>query len=267
VARSLALACHPGPVVAVTAISIGYAVSRHRSTHGIVLVGLAVLAGQLSTGWQNDALDADEDRRNLRSSKPIVADSVARSSVAAAAFLAGLACVPLSLASGWKAGTIHLGAVAFALAYNLGLKATIFSALCYAAAFGALPVFVASGAPGSPLGPWWAAAAAAALGIGAHVVNTLPDRAADLASGSLGLPQRLSLRTDALVAGGAFVAASGALSFGPGHLNLLRTLSFALSAAGGLAIAGISARNGRLAFRLCLLLAALDVALLLLAGR
>ena len=31
--------------------------------HGIVLVALAVLAGQLSTGWQNDALDADQDRQ------------------------------------------------------------------------------------------------------------------------------------------------------------------------------------------------------------
>jgi 4-hydroxybenzoate polyprenyltransferase len=254
-------------VVAVTAISIGYALSRHRSPHGIVLVGLAVLSGQLSTGWQNDALDADQDRRNDRRTKPIVADSVARSSVAAAAVLAGAACVPLSLASGWKAGAIHLGAVAFALAYNLKLKATVFSALCYAAAFGALPVFIAGGAPGAPLGPWWAAAAAAALGVGAHVVNTLPDREADLLSGTRGLPQRLSLRTDALLAGGAFVAAAGALSFGPGHLSLVRMVSFALSAAGGLAIAGLSARHGRLAFRLCLVLAALDVALLLLVGR
>jgi 4-hydroxybenzoate polyprenyltransferase len=254
-------------VVAVTAISIGYALSRHRSPHGIVLVGLAVLSGQLSTGWQNDALDADQDRRNDRRTKPIVADSVARSSVAAAAVLAGAACVPLSLASGWKAGAIHLGAVAFALAYNLKLKATVLSALCYAAAFGALPVFIAGGAPGAPLGPWWAAAAAAALGVGAHVVNTLPDREADLLSGTRGLPQRLSLRTDALLAGGAFVAAAGALSFGPGHLSLVRMVSFALSAAGGLAIAGLSARYGRLAFRLCLVLAALDVALLLLVGR
>jgi 4-hydroxybenzoate polyprenyltransferase len=254
-------------VLAVTAISIGYALSLHRSPHGIVLVGLAVLAGQLSTGWQNDALDADEDRRNERRAKPIVAGSVARSSVAAAALIAGAVCVPLSLASGWRAGAIHLGAVAFALAYNLRLKATVLSALCYAAAFGALPVFIACGAPGAPLGPWWAATAAAALGIGAHVVNTLPDREADLASGTLGLPQRMSLRTDALLAGGAFVGAAGALSFGPGHLNLLRSLSFAISAAGGLAVAALSARNGRLAFRLCLLLAALDVALLLVVGR
>jgi 4-hydroxybenzoate polyprenyltransferase len=248
-------------------VSLGYAISRHRSPDGIVLVGLAVLAGQLSTGWQNDALDAEEDRRNGRSTKPIVAGDVSRSGVAIAAVLAAIACIPLSLASGWKAGAIHLAAVAFALVYNLELKATLLSALCYAAAFGALPVFISSGAPGTPLGPWWAAAAAAALGVGAHVINTLPDREADLASGTLGLPQRLSVRTNALVAGTAFVSAAGVLSFGPGHLNLLRILSFVASAAGGLAVAGLSAQNGKLAFRLCLVLAALDVALLLLVGR
>jgi 4-hydroxybenzoate polyprenyltransferase len=261
------LACHPGPVVAVTAVSVGYALSRHRSLHGIVLVGFAVLAGQLSTGWQNDALDSDDDRRNRRSDKPIVAGSVARSGVAVAAVVAGIACIPLSLASGWRAGSIHLLAVAFALAYNLGLKATRLSVLCYAGAFGALPVFVASGARGAPLGPWWAAAAASALGIGAHVINTLPDREADRASGTFGLPQRLSVRTNALFAGVAFVTAAAVLSFGPGHLDLIRILCFLASAAGGVAIAGLSARNGRLAFRLCLVLAALDVAMLLLVGR
>jgi 4-hydroxybenzoate polyprenyltransferase len=254
-------------VVAVTAISAGYALARHRGPQGVAFVGLAVLAGQLSTGWQNDARDAEDDRRNGRSTKPIVAGSISRSAVAAAAVLAGMACVPLSLASGWKAGSIHLLAVAFALAYNLKLKATLLSVLCYAAAFGALPIFIASGAPGTPLGPWWAAAAAALLGVGAHVVNTLPDRDADLASGTLGLPQRLSVHTNALLAGTAFVAAAGVLSFGPGHLDLVKVLSFVASAAGGLAIALLSARDGRLAFRLCLLLAALDVALLLLVGR
>lgn len=254
-------------MVAVTAVSLGYALSRHRSPHGTLLVGLAVLAGQLSTGWQNDALDANDDRGNGRQTKPIVAGDISRSGVAVAAVLAGIACIPLSLASGWRAGSIHIAAVGFALAYNLELKATLLSALCYAAAFGALPVFIAAGSPGAPLGPWWAAAAAAALGVGAHVINTLPDREADLASGTLGLPQRLSVRTDALLAGTAFVTAAGVLSFGPGHLNLFRILSFVASAAGGLAIAGLSARNGKLAFRLCLLLAALDVALLLLVGR
>lgn len=250
-----------------TAVSVSYAVSRHRTLHGIVLVGLAVLAGQLSTGWQNDALDADADRGNARVEKPIVAGAISRTEVTVAAVLAALACIPLSLASGWKAGCIHLLAVAFALAYNLKLKATLFSVLSYAVAFGALPVFIAAGARGAPHGPWWAAAAAAALGIGAHVINTLPDRDADLASGTFGLPQRLSVRANALCAGVAFVGAAGVLSFGPGHLNPARVVCFVICAVAGLAIAVLSARDGRLAFQLCLVLAALDVALLLVLGR
>lgn len=266
-ARALALACHPGPVVAVTCVSIGYALLRHRSAHGVILVGLAVLAGQLSTGWQNDALDADQDRRNGRLGKPIVAGAISRFRVSLAAVLAAVACVPLSLASGWRAGTVHLLAVGFALAYNLKLKASLLSVLCYAVAFGALPVFVASGAPGAPLGPWWAAAAAASLGVGAHVINTVPDRSADLASGTLGLPQRLSVRADSLLAGSAFVAASGMLSFGPSGVDGLRVVSFVATAVGGVAVAGVSTRYGSLAFKLCLVLAALDVTMLLLVGR
>jgi 4-hydroxybenzoate polyprenyltransferase len=196
-----------------------------------------------------------------------VAGLVDRSTVTAAAVLAGAACVPLSLASGWKAGTVHVGAVALALAYNLGLKATTLSVLCYAVSFGALPVFVAKGAPGAPSGPWWAATAAAALGVGAHILNTLPDRVDDLATGTFGLPLRLSVEANARLAGAAFFVAAGVLSFGSGQVDPLRLGAFVCSALCGLAIAVISARDARLAFRLTLVLAVLDVGLLLVVSR
>ena len=232
-----------------------------------MLVGLAVLAGQLSIGWQNDALDADRDRQTDRWSKPIVRGLVARSTVAVWAIAAGLACIPLSLASGWRAGLFHLGAVLLALAYNVKLKATVLSVLCYAASFGALPVFIAMGAPRAPFGPWWASVAAAALGVGAHVINALPDRADDLATGTIGLPLRLSVTANARIAGGAFLAAATVLSFGSGALSPLRVVAFSTSATCGLAIAVISARDARLAFRLSLVLACLDVGLLLVFSR
>ncbi len=41
--------------------------------------------------------------------------------------LAAAACVPLSLASGWRAGVAHLVAVAGGWAYDLGLKRTVWS--------------------------------------------------------------------------------------------------------------------------------------------
>ena len=84
-------------------------------------------------------------------------------------------CVVLSLACGWAAGLVHLGCTAAGWAYNLGLKATVWSWAPYAAAFGGLPVFVwlAGDDPGLP--PWWLPLAAACLGVGAHLLNVLPD--------------------------------------------------------------------------------------------
>ena len=111
-------ASHPGPVAGVTAAASGYAAAVGRGTHGIVVVGLAVLAGQLTIGWQNDATDAPRDLAVGRDDKPIATGAVRRSVVARAAVVTAVATVPLSLASGWRAGTVHLVAVASAATYN-----------------------------------------------------------------------------------------------------------------------------------------------------
>ncbi|NEB71712.1 hypothetical protein G3I39_32290, partial [Streptomyces fulvissimus] len=54
-AAGLALACHPGPVVAVTALACALAVGAGLSPARLALAGVAVLTGQLSVGWCNDA--------------------------------------------------------------------------------------------------------------------------------------------------------------------------------------------------------------------
>lgn len=54
----LAGACHPGPVVAVTALMAALAVTAGQSAARCVLTAAAVLTGQLSVGWCNDAFDA-----------------------------------------------------------------------------------------------------------------------------------------------------------------------------------------------------------------
>ena len=62
-ARALALACHPLPTVAVTAISAGLAaLAGLASARGLLLV-VAILAGQLSIGWSNDASTRARDGR------------------------------------------------------------------------------------------------------------------------------------------------------------------------------------------------------------
>ncbi|MEU6411091.1 UbiA family prenyltransferase [Microbispora sp. NPDC046933] len=174
---------------------------------GTALTALAVLTGQLSVGWCNDAVDAARDAAAGRTAKPIVAGLVSARAVRVAAFAALAACVPLSLACGVVAGATHLAAVAAAWLYNLWLKGTAASWVPYAAGFGAVPVFMTTGTPGRALPvslpvalpvslpvalpAWWAVLAAALLGCAAHLANVLPDIETDVATGVRGWPQRL----------------------------------------------------------------------------
>ena len=55
--RGLVVACHPLPCLAVTAFIAGWAVSVGLPAGRVLLVAVAVLLGQLSIGWCNDAVD------------------------------------------------------------------------------------------------------------------------------------------------------------------------------------------------------------------
>jgi len=184
------MASHPGPTVAVTTLVTVVAWSAGRDLTGCFFVAAAILTGHLSIGWSNDAIDAIRDTSVHRNDKPIVLGLVSRQTVWIGASLMLVACVPLSLASGWLAGLAHLVGVAAAWGYNLRLKSTRISWLPYAVAFGLLPSFVTLGTSGT-WAPWWASAATALLGVGAHLANVVPDLADDLATGVEGWPQRL----------------------------------------------------------------------------
>lgn len=187
---ALVRSCHPEPTAAVTLLVTAFAATTGRDVLGVVLVGAAVLTGQLSIGWLNDALDADRDVAVGRTDKPVVAGEVTVSTLRTAAVVAALACVPLSLASGVVAGAVHLVAVAAGWAYDAGLKSTAASVVPYLVCFGLLPVFVVLGLPGSPAPPWWLPVGGALLGAGAHFANVLPDLDDDAATGVRGLPHR-----------------------------------------------------------------------------
>ena len=201
----LVRACHFQPTLAVVAVTTALAVLAGRGPAGCVAVAVAVLAGQLSTGWSNDWFDAARDRAVGRTDKPIVAGDVSVGAVRAAACTALVAAVPLSLLSGWRAAVVHLVAIGSAWAYNLGLKATVVSPLPYAVSFGLLPAFVTLGLPDHPWPRPAVMLATALLGVGAHFVNTLADREDDARSGIAGLPQRMSASA-ALVTGVALLA-------------------------------------------------------------
>ncbi len=190
--RALVSAAHAGPTLAVTVLAGLLSLAQGLEPTTAVVLVAAVLAGQLSVGWSNDLVDRARDRAAGRRDKPLATGAASVAVVRAACGAAVLACVVLSLALGPAAGLVHLGCVASAWAYNLGLKATVWSWAPYAVSFGGLTAVVTLADGEAP--PWWWPVGAALLGVGAHLLNVLPDLADDAATGVRGLPHRLGPR-------------------------------------------------------------------------
>ena len=264
---ALARCSHFAPTVAVTAFAALMALSAGRAG-GAAWVGLAVLAGQLSVGWSNDWLDRDRDRVAGRVDKPLVRGDISDGLLLRCAVGALVLAIPLSFASGFAAGGVHLFAVAFAWAYNLRLKSTVISFVPYLAAFGLLPAFVTLGLTPAVWPPWWAVLAGAALGAGAHFTNAVPDLADDAATGVRGLPHVLGRVGSLVVAGGLLGAGALAVTLGPeGPPNGLQLLALGLSLAGVVAIVVLgSTGRPRLAFPATLGVAGVVVVAFLTAG-
>ncbi|WP_232807399.1 UbiA family prenyltransferase [Geodermatophilus chilensis] len=144
--RALALATHPGPTVAVTAVAGLLALAAGVPADRAALVTAAVLAGQASIGWSNDWLDADRDRAVARADKPVVQGTVAPALLRTLALGSAAAAVVLSLLLGPLPGLLLLVLVASGWAYNAGLKRTVVSMLPYVTGFGALPAGVVAAA-------------------------------------------------------------------------------------------------------------------------
>ncbi len=262
---ALAGATHPGPALAVTALAALLALAADVPVATAAVLTGAVLTGQLTIGWGNDLLDAERDRAVGRSDKPLASGRVSRRLVLVALGTAGLACVVLSFAVGWRSALVHLGLlVAMGHAYNLGLKATRWSWVPYAVAFGSLPSVVSLAADDRAAAAWWLTAAGAALGVGAHLLNVLPDLADDAATGVRGLPHRLGATRARLLAAGLLGAASLAAALGPpGRPSSAAVL--ALVAVAGLTLVAAFG-SGRRPFQAAVLVALLDVVLLVAAG-
>lgn len=195
------------PALLVTGLTMGLAVAVGRGADSLV-VGAAVLAGQLSVGWGNDAVDARRDSGARRTDKPTATGEVEPQLLALLSVLALIAAVPLSWWAAGPTGTaVHLVAIGAGWAYNLGLKATVVSWAPYTVAFALLPAFVWLGLPGAPWPPWWVTVTAGLLGTAVHLVNALPDRALDIADGTTGVVTRLPARTTRRVTAGLVLAA------------------------------------------------------------
>lgn len=181
-------ASHPAPALTVTALVTALVLAVGASVPVAAGVGVAVLAGQLSVGWSNDASDAEDDVAAQRLDKPVVRGLVDVRRLWVAAGAALVVTVPASLlAMGAVPGALHVLAVLAAWAYNLRLKDTPASPLPYAVAFGLLPVIVAALAePPIEAAPWWGIVCAC-VGVAAHLANTAPDVDSDRRVGRGGL--------------------------------------------------------------------------------
>jgi 4-hydroxybenzoate polyprenyltransferase len=260
--RGLAAACHPLPAAAVTSFATALALGAGIRPGPAVLLAAAVLCGQLSIGWCNDAVDAPLDAAAGRTRKPLVAGLVPRRTVWWAAVVAAGACVPLSFSLGAVPGALHLLLVASGWAYDLGLKRTALSPLPYLVAFGVLPAVAATAAGVAPSA--LLVAGSGLLATGAHFANTVPDAAADALTDVRGLPQRIGPRRSRHAAAGGVVLACLVLLLGafpalPGTAVALLVAAALLGAAGAAAPAATS-------FRLVLAAAGTAVAGVVAAG-
>lgn len=214
-AGALLRSCHPVPSAAVTAAAVLLAVAAGNSAGTCVLLGAAVLTGQLSIGWSNDRIDVDRDRRVGHEGKPVAAGEVALRVVDVAIVAAVLATCVLSLLLGWRPGLLHLATVAAAWAYNGTLKATVLSWLPYAFAFGALPSVATLALPGHPLARGWITAAAALVGTAVNFANARQDLAGHPRSDVHGLPDRLGGRASLVVAVLLLAGSGGLVTWAP----------------------------------------------------
>jgi 4-hydroxybenzoate polyprenyltransferase len=211
-------ATHAAPTAAVTLVitllawSIGW--------RGFALVGicLAVLIGQASVGWSNDAFDAPLDLRSGREGKPTVAAGIpARQLWIAATSALVLACILSWWVAGFIGGSWHVFALAMAWLYNTALSRTWWSWLPYALAFGAVPPFLTYGLNGQAP-ELWLPLTFAIIGVSAHLANSLPDIDADTRAGvrgfviSLGVVKATRLCWVLLVCGTSILALVSAQS-------------------------------------------------------
>lgn len=266
--RALALSAHPLPTVGVTAISAALAALTGLGPARGLLFTAAVFVGQLSIGWSNDWIDAARDRAAGRRDKPVAGGAVALPVVITAAVATLILAGVLSFVLGVLAGLAAMTLTVAGWLYNLGLKKTPLSILCYAAGFGMLPAAATLARPDRPWPAWWVIGAGAVLGMAAHAANVLPDLQADRATGVAGFWHRRGARVTATAGPVLLVVASVLVLFGAGDADRWRfgaLVVVAVLAGVGVAV-GMRHPASRLLFAATIALAGIDLALFAVSG-
>jgi len=222
---SLIRASHPKQALLTSAVLAAAAAMAGRTTREVGLVLGTVLVGQVMLGWHNDTVDAARDRSHDRRDKPVAMGRVDPSTMWFFIACAVLLVVPLSIANGIEAGVSHLALLAVAMAANAGLlRRTRFSYLTWMASYAMFPAFLAYGGwagEGTTTPPTiLMTVLAGLLGIGVHLLTSLPGLVDDNKDGVRSFPLALALKT------------------GAPRLLLIATL-YSGAVAGGILIAGL----------------------------
>lgn len=199
-------ASHFGPTVLVVAITFVLAITQVSFSNAI-FISIAILLGQFVVGWTNDFLDFAKDSEAQRMKKPLVAGTIDAKTLRIFILLALLSSLVISLLSplGLNGSAIHFIGLLSATAYNLKLKATVFSVLPYVVSFGALPWAIYSAASERP--PSWIVLAFVLFASAFHFLNVLKDLESDLGQEVLGLPQVIGRKNSIAMA--VILAGSG----------------------------------------------------------
>ena len=188
--KALLKAAHFGPTVLVVAITFLLA-RAHLSVPDSLRVALAIFAGQLIVGWSNDLIDYPLDLAAGRMKKPLVSGEISSALLTRAIRVEIAVALALSYFSplGLRGTVIHTLGVLSATAYNVKLKATIWSPIPYALSFGALPwaIYLA----GHSMPPIWLYLDFIFISVAFHFLNVIKDLEWDINQGVLGLPQRI----------------------------------------------------------------------------
>lgn len=271
--RALWGSTHPGPTVVVTGLALALGVAVELEPWRLVLLTLAVFAGQVSIGISNDAIDAPRDRAVGRADKPIARGDVSERAAWVAAIGALAVALALSAPLGLGMLAAHAIFLASAWAYNAGLKSTPFSIVPFLVSFGIFPSLATLSAPDPGVAAPWAWIAGAALGAAVHLTNVLPDLEDDRATGVRGLPHRIGARASAVVAAAGIVAGAVAVLLGAAGGDLAAVLPLAwvffvavVAVAVATAVLALVRPPTRALFRLVMLAALLLAAQLVATG-
>ena len=199
--RGVALlkAAHFGPTLLVVAISFLLALSVLAWVDSL-RIALAIFAGKLVVGWSNDVIDFPLDSAAKRHKKPLVSGKITIEFLKKCILVALVMAFVLSIFSpfGWQGTLLHFLGILSATAYNLKLKATIFSPLPYLISFGSLPWAIYLSADKTP--PLWLFLCFMIFSTAFHFLNVIKDLRWDLDQGVNGLPQKLGQRGSIAVA-------------------------------------------------------------------